>query len=74
MLFQVMHFTKLGGARNRLIDLYCALVEIYAEGDEVYRLDNNKLDYQSFLECYLELVGKYWGEEEARFETGRSSC
>ena len=67
-------FTKLGGARNRLIDLYCALVEIYAEGDEVYRLDNNKLDYESYLKCYLELIGKYWGESESRFETGRSFC
>lgn len=67
-------FTTLGGARNRLIDLYCALVDIYKNGGELLRLDNNKLDYQSYLETYLELLGKYWHDDKTMYETGRSSC
>jgi len=67
-------FTQLGGARNRLIDLYCAMVDIYKDGSELRRLDNNKLDYQSYLETYLELIGRYWGDEKTMYETGRSAC
>lgn len=67
-------FSKIGGARNRVIDLYCAMVDIYKNGGELRRFKNNKLDYKSYLETYLELIGKYWGDEVTMYETGRSSC
>lgn len=64
---------KSGTSRNRLIDLYCALVLIYKQGGELSRLKNNKLDYKSFVQTYLEWNDPKWKDETPCYSTSTSA-
>jgi hypothetical protein len=58
-----------GKGRNRLIDLYILLVDVYKSGGELARDSKRKLNYDAFFQTYKELIKPFWSDTTAKYET-----
>jgi hypothetical protein len=66
-------FKNLQGSRNRLIDLFIVLVEIYKEGGELTRDDKKKVRYEDLVQTYLTWIAPLWSDLTPKFNTSSNS-
>ena len=63
------NFGNSGKGRNRLVDLYILLADMYKSGGELARDSKRKLDYDSFFKTYMEVIQPFWSDTTPKYET-----